>query len=177
VHKDLSKHSIDLLLLVFALPSLLENAAPHTCALGFTTGLEVLCSGGCLTVKMTQVQTMAEMGRLLCAGRAHCGGVSVGGGGRSRRERGAVGAPGGATGRAHSADGADGSPAPADAGEATAAQKSKNFYHAFRGTNVCTFVPPHFFSSLFRLTEFILPPPHPSVKEESTEPKQVYGVC
>jgi hypothetical protein len=34
-----------------------------------------------------------------------------------------------------------GSPAPADAGEATAAQKSKNLYHALRGTNVCTFVP------------------------------------
>ncbi len=119
---------------------------------------------------------MAAMGRLLCAGRAHCGGVSVGGGGRSRRERGAVGAPGGATGRAHSADGADGSPAPADAGEATAAQKSKNLYHEFRGTNVCTFVPPHFFSSLFRLTEFILPPPHPSVKESDPRRKSDVGM-
>jgi hypothetical protein len=88
------------------------------------------------------------------------------GGGRSRRERGAACAPGGATGRADGADGADRLPAPADAGEATAAQKSKkprsiafakmqpsyrrtrgdeaiatHLYHAFRGTNVCTFVP------------------------------------
>jgi hypothetical protein len=47
------------------------------------------------------------------------------GGGRSRRERGAACAPGGATGRADGADGADRLPAPADAGEATAVQKSK----------------------------------------------------
>jgi hypothetical protein len=80
-----------------------------------------------------QVPTMTAMGRFLCAGRAHCGGVAVGGAAADR---------GGRTGRAHGADGADGSAtAPADAGEATAAQKSKNLYHAFRGTNVCTFVP------------------------------------
>jgi hypothetical protein len=73
------------------------------------------------------------MGRLLCAGRAHCGGVAVGAvggaaadsGRRLSRERGAACAPGGATGRADGADGADRLPAPADAGEATAAQKSK----------------------------------------------------
>ncbi len=88
------------------------------------------------------------------------------GGGRSRRERGVAGAPGGASGRADCADGADRLPAPTDVGEATAAQKSKNprsitfakmlpsyqrtrgdevigthLYHAFCGTNVCTFVP------------------------------------
>jgi hypothetical protein len=71
---------------------------------------------------------MTAMGRLLCAGRAQCGGVAVErgrGGGRSRRDLGAACAPGGATGRADGADGADRLPAPADDGEATAAQKSK----------------------------------------------------
>jgi hypothetical protein len=132
------------------------------------------------------------------------------GGGRSRRERVAACAPGGVTGRADGADCADRLPAPADDGETTAAQKSKkprsivfakmppsyrrtrgdeaiatHLYHAFRGTNVCTFVPhissaPFFWvmillllflqkqslkGLLLRLTEFILPPPHPSVKE------------
>ena len=36
--------------------------------------------GGCLTAKMArQVPTMTAMDRLLCAGRAHCGGAAVGG--------------------------------------------------------------------------------------------------
>jgi len=35
---------------------------------------------GCLTAKMArQVPTMTAMDRLLCAGRAHCGGAAVGG--------------------------------------------------------------------------------------------------
>ena len=136
------------------------NAAPHTGRTGVHDR-----AGGAVRRRSTCAAT--AMGRLLC-GQGPLRGRGRGrgrGGGRSRRERGAACAPG-ATGRADCADGADRLPAPADAGEATAAQKSKkprsiafakmplsyrrtrgdeaiatHLYHAFRGTNVCTFVP------------------------------------
>ncbi len=52
---------------------------PHTpAALGFTTGLEAQC-GVAAHVQRRSTCAATAMGRLLCAGRAHCGGVAVGG--------------------------------------------------------------------------------------------------
>jgi hypothetical protein len=124
---------------------------PHTpAALGFTTGLEAQCgvaahvqpgaqtpasAAAAYSTPLTKVREADRMpgraddtsgsdddcdGSPSVRGQGPMRGRGLGRGrgrgrGRSRTERGAAGAPGGATGR----------PVPADAGEATAAQKSK----------------------------------------------------